>query len=264
MTERDQHVDAATIADLDADLLEPGRAREVTAHLDTCADCRGVRDDLAEISAQLAAAPVPPMPTDVAIRIDAALRRAVEERDDSAGETRDDRVVALAPRRRRWLAPLMAAASVVVGFAVVGQVINQSDSADFATGGADRGAEGATDTGPQAGNEAAVEGPEPLQLSTESFRRDVLAQVYDRQVPTAGSPERDYNGLGEPFDLSGIACSPQKAPGVVRTANSRRALVDGEPAVLFLSGPRSNRLAVAVICQDGRPLVVAQARLHLD
>jgi len=263
---RDQHVDAITIADLDAGLLDPGPAREVVTHLDSCVDCRGVREDLAELSTQLAGAPVPPMPTDVAIRIDAALRRAAEQRDEGTGDTAESRVIPLASRRRRWLAPLMAAASAVVGLAVVGQVVNNQSGGDGAASTAGGGSD-AAESEPEAatgGRQDLTQRPDPLQLSIQNFRSDVLDQVYGG-APDAAALRDAYESLARKRALTRLGCATDGAPeAMVPNATHRRAFLDGEPAVLILSGPRSNRSAVAVICQDGRPYVAASARLRLE
>jgi len=264
MAERaDQHLDAATIAELDADLLEPGRVPDVAAHLAACADCRRVQEELAELREHLAAAPAPPMPVDVAIRLTAALEREAEERHRSASAAEDSRVVALTPRWRRWLAPLAAAgATVVVGVAVVGQVLDEQFGG---AGSADTAAEagGAGDglaSGPEADQEMARR-PGLLVLSTDTFRRDVVREVYGKDA--AGQTRRDL-APAEGGYTAGLACDPRQAADVPNAAVAWEALLDGRPAVLFVSGPRSDRVAVAVTCEGGRPSVAARARLPLN
>lgn len=249
-----QHLDASTIADLDAGVLDTAPTAAASAHLLTCRSCRQVRADLAEVSGLLGAATPPPMPDEVAHRIDAALAAAAAARDTSPDDS--DPVVALAPRRRRWLAPLAAAAAAVVAVSIAGEVWQPTSTDDGGSIGAaqDTSAEG--NGTPEAAT--ASQQPIALVLSSESFGRDVARQLYGPAA--AGSPRR-VESLTAADEYAGQLCPPDRVADGHRPL---RVLLDGEPAFLYLSGPRSDRLAVAVSCQDGRAIVAARTRLDLD
>ncbi|WP_030806043.1 anti-sigma factor family protein [Streptomyces sp. NRRL F-2799] len=73
-TDTTGHPDVAEISDLAEGLLPPSRSAEVRRHLEDCDACAEVHAALAEIQGLLGGVPeVPPMPTDIADRIDAAL-----------------------------------------------------------------------------------------------------------------------------------------------------------------------------------------------
>ncbi|WP_030163287.1 anti-sigma factor family protein [Spirillospora albida] len=101
------HLDYDVLADLAEGLLEDDRAASVSAHLDACAECRDRSADLADVSRILAEAPVPPMPAELAQRIDTAI--AAESLNNAT-------VVSLEQRRgrRQWRILSAAAAAVIV------------------------------------------------------------------------------------------------------------------------------------------------------
>lgn len=254
-----RHLDAPTIADLDAGVLDAARAAAASAHLATCRSCRQVQADLAELSDLLGAATAPTMPRDVAARIDAALTAAA----GGPGKTPEvsSPVVELAPpRRRRWLAPLAAAAAAVVAISVAGEVMQPTgtDDSGSSTANRDTSAEGggAGDDAPEAASGYGKR--KALVLSTDSFKRDVARQVYGRTL--AGTAKRDHV-LAAADELAEQSCAPAR---IADGGQPLLAFLDGEPAFLYLSGPRSDRLAVAVSCESGRAVVVARTRLDLE
>ncbi|WP_371498297.1 hypothetical protein OG871_19795 [Kitasatospora sp. NBC_00374] len=72
------HPDVDTLADLSEDLLAPADAALIRRHLADCPDCADAYAALAEVTRLLGDAPAPPMPEDIAARIDAALAAAAE------------------------------------------------------------------------------------------------------------------------------------------------------------------------------------------
>ncbi|MFC9154318.1 anti-sigma factor family protein [Streptomyces bauhiniae] len=73
-TDTTGHPDVAEISDLAEGLLPPSRSEELRRHLEGCEACADVHAALTEIQGLLGDLPeVPPMPTDIADRIDAAL-----------------------------------------------------------------------------------------------------------------------------------------------------------------------------------------------
>ena len=109
------HYDYEVLADLAEGLLEDDEAASVNAHLDTCAECRDLSADLADVSRILAEAPVPSMPAELAERIDTAI---------AAESMHHATVASLEQRRgrRHWRILSAAAAAVIVvgGGATVG------------------------------------------------------------------------------------------------------------------------------------------------
>lgn len=110
------HLDYDVLADLAEGLLEDDEAASVNAHLESCAECRDLSADLADVSRLLAEAPVPSIPAELAERIDTAI----------AAESLNATVVSLEQRRgrRHWRILSAAAAAVIVvgGGAAVGTI----------------------------------------------------------------------------------------------------------------------------------------------
>jgi hypothetical protein len=130
------HPSLAELADAAEGLLETDRAAEVAAHRADCAECQAHTEALAEVTARLAAVPAPPMPPEVADRLNRILAgermpsrlRAVDtDNEDTLPVRRQPPPRATLgtfgadrPRRpaRRWLVPALAAAAaaLVIGF----------------------------------------------------------------------------------------------------------------------------------------------------
>jgi hypothetical protein len=112
------HLDYDTLADLSEGLLSDAQAASADAHLAGCAMCQNRSAEIADVSRLLAAAPLPPMPADLASRIDEALATAA---------TTSGPVVNLEGRRHKRrirTLSIAAAAAVVVGAgALAGQTL---------------------------------------------------------------------------------------------------------------------------------------------
>ncbi|MER7579897.1 hypothetical protein [Kitasatospora sp. NPDC097691] len=81
------HPPIERLADLSEGLIDsPGAVEALHRHLADCAECRETLDALAEVQELLGTVETPPMPADVAARLDAALARAVAE---AASDTTD-------------------------------------------------------------------------------------------------------------------------------------------------------------------------------
>jgi len=144
------HPDVETLSDLAEGLLDPVRAAAVEAHATSCPTCASALAVVRSVPSLLAALPVPPLPVDVAARIDAVLSAESEHRQVGAsaqepvssagatvsslppvsslpsvsslppagaprGDRRDDRRADRgADRQRRWRSVAAAAATVAV------------------------------------------------------------------------------------------------------------------------------------------------------
>lgn len=134
-----EHIDIEVLADYAEGLLDSAESARVSRHLAECAGCAEQHAALGDVSAYLSALPPPPMPPDIATRIEAAIAdeaRARSSQTATADAPSDAPVggatiVPMRHRSRRWIAPLTAAAAAVVvvggGFALVKQVAGGGD-----------------------------------------------------------------------------------------------------------------------------------------
>jgi hypothetical protein len=112
------HPSTDDLADLDAGLLDRGRASGVREHLAVCAACAEESAAVLAVRSALATEPDPgPVPHDVAERLDAALAVAAAERGlpvaATADADREQQPVDELSARRRALPRLLAAAAAV-------------------------------------------------------------------------------------------------------------------------------------------------------
>src|ERR1700678_298119 len=77
------HLDTEVLAEFDAGLITGRRGARIAAHLAGCDRCRARRDELAGVSAVLAAPGAKAMPDGVAQRLDQVLAAEVRHRNDS-------------------------------------------------------------------------------------------------------------------------------------------------------------------------------------
>src|ERR1035438_1088298 len=77
------HLDPDVLAEFRAGLITGHRGARIGAHLVACDRCAALDDELAGVSALLAAVPAPAMPDSVAQRLDAALAAEVAHRNSS-------------------------------------------------------------------------------------------------------------------------------------------------------------------------------------
>jgi hypothetical protein len=149
------HPDVAEIADLAEGILPTARTADVRQHLENCALCADVYASLGEIQGLLGTLPAPPpMPDDVAARIDAALaaepptgvadgarvsretsapvdRPGGHARPSSTGPGRKDRRRG-GRRRIAVLGAVAAAAAIGLGSVIVSSLTGESPSGNTA------------------------------------------------------------------------------------------------------------------------------------
>lgn len=124
-----EHIDIEVLADYAEALLDRAASARVSRHLDECASCTERLTELGDVSAYLSALPPPPMPPDVASRIETAIAeeaRARSSQSAATGAPAGAGVIPFRSRSRRWIAPLTVAAAAVVvvggGYGVVRQL----------------------------------------------------------------------------------------------------------------------------------------------
>ena len=138
------HLDPDVLAEYRAGLITGRRGRPIAAHLADCARCAALGDQLAELSALLAAVPAPALPDSVAQRLDAALAAEVARQDgaERAGAHRSrHRKRAPGPARRprrqlvmlRVLVPAAAVVLLAAGGYGLSLIGGQSTSSSAAT-----------------------------------------------------------------------------------------------------------------------------------
>jgi hypothetical protein len=202
-------------------VLSPGDEQRVRAHLDECAECAATARELAAVTERLraSAAAVPPIPGDVAARVEAALAeqarepRASADRDVPTGHAGVSRGVRpthqlrgpgeaddLEERRRRrrrvLSGGLLAAAAATVVAVGVGEMVQSGlsgsgDAAQESAVTADRGAAGAGD--PPADRPGARSGGGPQVAQAPRAEAGSLAK--DRSEPPAFRDRRAELGL---------------------------------------------------------------------
>jgi hypothetical protein len=122
LASRRGHLDPDALAEFRAGLITGRRGRAIGAHLAGCAECAALGERLAQVSALLAAGPVPAMPDAVARRLDTALAAEAEKRLHAERTPAPAPSPGHGPRRRRFggipvriLTPVAAAAVVLTG-----------------------------------------------------------------------------------------------------------------------------------------------------
>jgi len=231
------HIAIDELADAAAGLLDSERARQVRAHARECAQCRQTSRALAEVTDLLATDPAPPMPPEIARRLDDVLaaesrQRAAGSRHSTAGSHSQTphRVPggpyvapslgsfgADLPRRRRsrLLLPALAAcvAAGVVGFA--GYFLS-------ATAGL---------------NEPTAVAPAVVSTQQLKSQADSLLENHDL------SPHRFSQAW---------RCARDVTDGRITALTS--AVVDGKPALLvYTRRDGVERVTVVTGCDSGRP-----------
>jgi hypothetical protein len=146
MRRQTSHLDPDVLAEFRAGLITGRRRRAIAAHLTDCARCTAADEQLAELSALLAAVPAPVMPESVAQRLDAALAAEVARRDETeragARRSRDRRRAPRLARRptlqlvmTRVLVPAAALVVLAAGGYGLSLLVGQSSSSSSVAAG---------------------------------------------------------------------------------------------------------------------------------
>ena len=129
MADLRRHPDVVDLAEYAEGVLDASRQAVVEEHVRECADCEATLADLAGLSDTLAQTPVPPLQTDVADRIDRAIADEASARASATTDKPSSTVVPIR-ERRRWLAPILAAAAVIGVIGIAVPVLNNTGSDD--------------------------------------------------------------------------------------------------------------------------------------
>ena len=270
MADLARHPDVVDLAEYAEGVLDAARQSEVELHVRECPDCAETVADLAGLPEALAQAPVPPLPTEVAARLDRAIAAEASARAATPSAAARSTVVPMRPRRR-WLKPVLAAAAVigVIGLAV--PVFNGGsgidDSGDSAASSSDDSGESLAESGGdgQAPDSDAYADGQPPALSSDTFGRDVAdafvagktKSAYRLYAPglatEAGVPPRYHHAV------QGLCPSPTDAD---RSSGRVEAIrLDGIPAHLLIRRTGTHTDAIAFTCDGPDAQVLATATL---
>ena len=188
------HPDTDVLADYLAGLVTGRRAAMITAHLADCARCAAMADELAGVSALLAAVPAPAMPDRVAQRLDAVLAAEVAHRNES------ERARGVSPQERparhrrtgrggfRWMSPrVLAPAGAVVALVAVGGYVLSSHGSSPQLQGAASAAGPATSAQPAASAQPAY-GKAAAPNATAGSLHGTSPLMSPAELPVVVSP----------------------------------------------------------------------------
>lgn len=268
MADLRRHPDVVDLAEYAEGVLDASRQAAVEDHVRECADCTATLADLAGLSETLAEAPVSPLPTDVADRLDRVIAAEASARAAATTDKPSSTVVPI-QERRRWLTPILAAAAVIGVIGIAVPVLNNgSDNSSESSAGsaadsdarsAEMGGSGGNraHSGPGVAPRVQVEGVPAL--SSESFGRDVADNFYTdhyqaRTRPTSPKP------LNEAQTAQGKGLCPAAADAELPQGRVYAITLDGQAAYLLLE-PGATIEAVAFTCQGANAQVLASASL---
>lgn len=226
------HLDYDVLADLAEGLLDDEFAGSVQAHLAECAECRARSEDLVSVSELLAAAPMPMMPPDLALRLDKLVLAEAEK-----GSVSD-----LAARRRMRSVRFMSVAAAVLvvgGGGLAGHALLTSDTSKNST---------ATVQAPVRPEAAAGQSDSALaQLSVRSvksktdYRQATLAGQVTEQIQAGDSRSMNVTPSAQL-----IGCV-KLVSGGSRTLLVDQARYEGQPATIIVVSPGSGSNVIWVV-----------------
>jgi len=226
------HLDYDVLADLAEGLLDDEFAATVRAHLADCAECRARSEDLMSVSELLAAAPMPMMPPELAMRLDQLVM----------AEAQSGSVSDLAARRRMRSVRFMSVAAavlVVAGGGVAGRALLTSENAPNTTA-AVRAPEAA------AGDQAAPNSARvPLAVhSVESktdYRQATLAVQVTEQIQRGEGGRMSVTPSARLLDCVSLVSNGSP------TLLVDQAKYEGRPATIIVVSPGTGANVIWVV-----------------
>jgi hypothetical protein len=226
-------VDAESLALCAEGLLSRRRSGRIRSHLASCPECAAAQARLTEVPALLARVPPPPLPPEIAARLDAALsaeaaRRAAPDPETVPGQAAParppgatSRPRASRPRGPRLRMPVAARVLAIAGVLVVaggvGYAVSQSSSPSSTSSSSSAGSAAVPSTvagadSHSAGGAAHAESPEgavqfTVRHSGTAYRKSTLA------AQAAAVRAMHSAGLNSPGPSSAGVNSPAKATG---------------------------------------------------
>jgi hypothetical protein len=262
MTRQMTHLDPDVVAEFRAGLITGRRGTRVAAHLAGCERCSALSYQLAEVSALLAAVPVPTIPDGVAHRLESVLAAEVAHKNDSERAGADsprERVRHRRPARPRGFrlvaVRVLAPAAAIIALAAGGYGLSR-----LSAGPASSTASG-TEAAPAAANAGAgsakgtagrAEFPEIpassgflVVISPTDYLHATLGEQLARQV---AQDRRTPASAGQPPSARLLACVRQMTGGVSPVL-VENAHYQGQPATIIVA-PSGDRYKAWVMTPD--------------
>jgi hypothetical protein len=275
------HPDSDVLAEFHAGLITGRSGARISAHLAACERCATVCDELAGISALLAAVPAPAIPDAVVRRLEGVLAAEAAQRDDSERTVGDSpRHGAASPRpRRHWdlrlvaLRVLAPAAGVVLlaagGYGL--SRIGASSTSSAASGSAASAPSAAAlptagvppSTGVRSGSGAvpAFEGQARFEvvISGTNYLRATLQRQLELELQQHARATGSSQELA-PAALRGCAL---RVAGPGTLALVEKARFQGQPAIVIVavSGSHDTAWVTASSCSASSDHVLATTTL---
>jgi hypothetical protein len=278
------HPDSEVLAEFRAGIITGRRGARISAHLAACDRCTGVCDQLAEVSALLAAVPASAMPDAVARRLESALAAEAGQRDSAerAVDPRSPDRATSPPPRRHWdfrlvaLRVLAPAAAVVllaaggyglsrIGSSPTSSVAAGSEAASAASS-AQPGAAAVPSSAAksQRGAAPAIEAPIKFGVVTSrtDYLRATLRQRLERELRLHPGAPGSAQELA-PSPLQGCVLLVTKGISPVTLLLVEKAHFQGQPAnvIVAVSGDHDMAWVTTPTCSGGGDHILATATL---
>lgn len=242
------HLDPDVLAEFRAGLMTGRRRARVAAHLAGCDRCSALSDQLAEVTALLAAVPAPAMPDGMAQRLEAVLATETASKDYSeraSGASPSDRGAHhRAARHRGWrlavvrvLAPAAAIIVLAAGGYGLSRIIGGGPANSAPAPGSAAGP-AAPSSGPANGPALEIRASSGLKVVTSStdYQHATLGQQLEQAMRARGASR------SEPASARLRACV-QQVTGGAGPVLLENALYQGQPATVIVASSRDGYTA---------------------
>ena len=241
------HLDTDVLAEFDAGLTTRRRGARIAAHLAGCDRCRARHDELAAVSAVLAAIPAQALPDLVAQRLDQVLAAEVVQRNNDAERTRAlsarepaTRGRPAGHRRSRLVSLRVLAPATAVVLAAAGYGLSQLSGAG----------------GPQAASSSVAAGPaEVSSPANAAAGRAAVPAVLPPGSGPAARAQRMSGAASFPF----VTSHTNFMPGTLKQ-QAEAALRAAQAATATQQAPGSVMTCVREVAGNASLLLVESAR----